>query len=160
MKKEGISMIDGHIDIPAPSTQLERLRTLSAEEMAIFLQYVADGDLHVDVCDSKFCSGYNEGNQPCSGNCIPAIAKFLQKEEKTEKTPTECPYPTQEIPEIRPKPCPCCGGTAYALQSEIRMGDQWVRAGEEFWIECADCGLQTALFPRIEVAKNIWDRRP
>ena len=81
-KKEAVSMIDGHIDIPAPSTQLERLRTLSAEEMARFLQYVADGDLHVDVCDSKFCSEYNEENQPCSGNCIPAIVKFLQSTAK------------------------------------------------------------------------------
>lgn len=80
-------------------------------------------------------------------------------EPATKKIPTECPYPTQEIPEIKPNPCPCCGGTAYALQSEIWTGDQWVRAGEEFWIECADCYLQTARLPSIELAKIIWDRR-
>ena len=82
MNKEKVSLVDGHIDTPIPSTQLERLRTMTAEEMARFLQNVAEGDLHVDVCDSEFCSEYNEENQPCSGNCIPAIVKFLQSPAK------------------------------------------------------------------------------
>ncbi len=61
-------------------TNFDRIKGMSVDEMAGFMQYVASGDFVADVCGSKCCPEYSEINMTCSGNCKPAIAKWLESE--------------------------------------------------------------------------------
>ena len=52
-------------------TRLEKIRSMSAEELADFLLYVDQQNLTVDVCND--CPGYPN----CSDDCRPAIVRYL-----------------------------------------------------------------------------------
>lgn len=45
------------------------------------------------------------------------------------------------------RPCPCCGGKAM------------MNIASELWIECRECGLQTASCDDAEECLDDWNRR-
>lgn len=51
------------------------------------------------------------------------------------------------------KPCPFCGGKAA-------KGIPWVATADRtFWIECSECGAETAAHDNEKSAAEAWDKR-
>ncbi len=61
-------------------TNRDRIKNMSPEELAEFLDYTNDGDFFVDICHEKYCKDFNRETQSCSGNCKPAVIKWLESE--------------------------------------------------------------------------------
>lgn len=62
-----------------PMTNREKLLSMSDEDLADFLMDVSQGNITVDVCNSRYCNP-----DRCPNDCGPAIVKWLN-------APTEVP---------------------------------------------------------------------
>lgn len=61
-------------------TNFEKIKAMSAPELAKLIDYTNDGDLFVDVCDAAYCEEYSKESVKCSGNCVKAVIKWLESE--------------------------------------------------------------------------------
>ena len=72
-----------YLDYPKPykaQTNADRIRAMSEEELGKFLLSCCDWNLLIgDVCSEDNCAECHEEISTCSGNCFPAVVKWLQQ---------------------------------------------------------------------------------
>lgn len=55
--------------------------------------------------------------------------------------------------------CPCCGGEAILKEVETYNENYRCPDSVVYGVECSECGLETALWTEVEVAKEKWNKR-
>lgn len=98
-------------------TNLDYIRTLSAEELAVNVFWADEREGSCEMCAK------NIKGKPCGGKCVDGIVEWLNTEYK---------------PEL--KPCPFCGGKAEAIKA--KSGVLWVVRCEDCGSKTRYCNTE------------------